>query len=180
VDRHRGALALHAALRRGAPLLCCNILRLCTIVYPLQCISCIRLFLCSKLQRDGLRNRPSTQILVRVQKQGMSSSKVVLIRSAIGAARARAAFAAVTPTLMEDITICKNVIQEALELLPYDDHQLQRVRPCLPLVEHRIPCVDAWSQPADLGSIKRQVFGIAISHDAGSAGLTWAHHNERC
>jgi hypothetical protein len=63
-----------------------------------------------------------------LQKPGAPPQKVVLIRAAIGAACARAAFVRVTPTLMSDLTMCHGVIQEALELLPCDDQQLQRVR----------------------------------------------------
>jgi hypothetical protein len=63
-----------------------------------------------------------------VQKQNTAAPKVVLIRAAIAAARAWATFVAVTPTLMDDVTMCRSVLREALELLPCDDHQLQRVR----------------------------------------------------
>lgn len=70
------------------------------------------------------------------QKRGQAASKVVLTRIACAAAQTWAAFVSLTPSVMDSPTMCNAVVEEALELLPFDDHQLQRVRPPYSLV----PC----------------------------------------
>ena len=53
---------------------------------------------------------------------------MVLTRIACAAAQTWAAFVSLTPCVMDAPTMCNAVVEEALELLPFDDHQLQRVR----------------------------------------------------
>ena len=64
-----------------------------------------------------------------MQRTTPQPPKVVLIRSAIAAAQAWAALIALTPTIMPEPTLCNAVLREALELLPLDDQQLQKVAP---------------------------------------------------
>jgi hypothetical protein len=63
-----------------------------------------------------------------MQKRGLPQSQVVLTGIAASAVQTWAAFVSLTPTIMVEATMCNGVVQEALELLQYDDQQLQRVR----------------------------------------------------
>ena len=68
----------------------------------------------------------SASMACPVQKAG--AQKLILIRAAVAAARAWAAFLRVTPLPPAAAPLFKPVLKEALELLPCDEARLLRVR----------------------------------------------------
>jgi hypothetical protein len=108
-----------------------------------------------------------------VQKRGLPSSQVVLTGVAAAAVQTWAAFVSLTPTVMVEPTMCNKVVQEALQLLQYDDMQLQRVRSFL-VAAH--PVVHLLSPLVSIGIQEISSFWMAVSSWSTVRGLLLNKH----